>query len=92
MTPGSEHDQRPRQLGLWVRHELVLPALQHGFTERLLSPIVASVRPQNAPSARVLAKCGFSRLRYDSLLTRDHHEVRRATWPPGATAHMERAT
>lgn len=71
--------------------ELVLATLQYGFCALSLSAIAAFARPENASSARVLAKCGFTLLCYEPLLERNHYEARRATWERGATtAYSER--
>lgn len=60
--------------------EIVRASVIHGFTELLLREIGAFAKPENHASIRVLEKCGFKFLRYESALKRNHYEVRRDDW------------
>jgi RimJ/RimL family protein N-acetyltransferase len=55
--------------------EIVMAALAHGFDDVGLQTIGAFAKPANAASIRVLAKCGFSLLRYEPRLGRNHYVV-----------------
>ena len=60
--------------------ELVRAALWYAFSEVRLPSVGAFAMPGNLASARVLAKCGFERLRYEPRLERDHHEIAEPRW------------
>ena len=82
----------PAHWGRGYATELVGAALRHGFDVLALDAIGAFVRPANAASARVLAKCGLTRLGYEPRLERDRYEIRRAAWrgSAGAGRHAPR--
>jgi RimJ/RimL family protein N-acetyltransferase len=55
--------------------ELVVLSLAHAFGPMAAPEVHAFAKPQNAASIRVLEKCGFSRLRFEPALERDHYLV-----------------
>jgi len=70
----------PGFTGLGLATELVAASLRIGFSEIRLSSIAAFTRPENRASARVLTKCGFEFVRYESRLERDHYRVTPELW------------
>ncbi len=62
----------PRAWGLGYATELVQASLGFAFGNIGATEVHAFAKPQNAASARVLQKCGFSLLRYEPALERDH--------------------
>jgi ribosomal-protein-alanine N-acetyltransferase len=70
----------PAYQGQGVATEVVRCALRHGFRDIGLRRIGAFTMPANAASARVLEKSGFTLLRYEAALERNHYEVRVEDW------------
>ena len=66
--------------GKGIATELVEASLASGFEDHALPVVGAFTHPHNAGSARVLVKCGFSRLGYEPALARDHYAIRYADW------------
>jgi ribosomal-protein-alanine N-acetyltransferase len=71
----------PAHWGRGFATEVVRASLEHGFARLALPAIGAFARPENAASIRVLEKCGFTFLRYEPALARNHYEIRH----PGTT-------
>lgn len=67
----------PAYWGRGYATELVHTSLQYGFEELSIPLIVAFARPQNIASVRVLEKCGFTFLRYEPRLERNHYTIQR---------------
>jgi RimJ/RimL family protein N-acetyltransferase len=65
--------------GAGLATELVVAALTYGSGELELPHIAAFTRPENAPSIRVLVKCGFEWLGYEPALNRNRYRVQRKT-------------
>jgi RimJ/RimL family protein N-acetyltransferase len=63
--------------------EVVRAAVREGFEVHGLATIGAFAKPANLGSIRVLEKCGFSLLRYEPALERDHYEAHREGWADG---------
>ncbi len=61
-----------RAWGLGYATERVQASLGFAFGNIGATEVNAFAKPQNAASARVLQKCGFSLLRYEPVLERDH--------------------
>ena len=53
--------------------ELVLFSLAYAFEQVSARVVHAFAKPENSRSVRVLEKCGFSHLRYEPLLKRNHY-------------------
>lgn len=70
----------PSYQGRGFATELVKASLQEGFGELGLRQIGAFVMPANQSSTRVLQKCGFRFLRYESALQRNHYQQQRVDW------------
>jgi RimJ/RimL family protein N-acetyltransferase len=70
----------PAQQGQGFASEVVRASLRHGFEDLGLPKIGAFAKPENLASVRVLEKCGFSLLRYEPSLERDHFELRCEDW------------
>ncbi|MDX1648344.1 MAG: GNAT family N-acetyltransferase [Myxococcota bacterium] len=66
--------------GRGLATELARAALRLAFEERGLREVTAFVRPENAASQRVLAKCGFRRVGPVPELGRDRYTVTGAAW------------
>lgn len=66
--------------GRGLATELVEAALHLAFEELGLPEVGAFVRPENAASRRVLAKCGFRRMGHVPAMERDRYAIDRATW------------
>jgi RimJ/RimL family protein N-acetyltransferase len=62
----------PRAWGLGYATELVQASLGFAFNNLGVPEVHAFAKQENAASARVLQKCGFSLLRYEPALERDH--------------------
>jgi RimJ/RimL family protein N-acetyltransferase len=70
--------------GRGLATELVMASLDHGFAALSLPTIAAFARPENAASARVLERCGFSFVRFEPALDRNHYKVDRDASPSRA--------
>jgi len=64
--------------------ELVQASLIHAFQDLGLSRVGAFSRPDNVASIRVLAKAGFSRVRFLRSLERDEFEITGRRWQGGS--------
>ena len=63
----------PRTWGKGYATELVRFSLAYAFGPLSAPEVHAFAKPENARSMRVLQKCGFSHLRYEPRLERDHY-------------------
>ena len=70
----------PAYQGRGFATELVQSSLRHGFDDLGLREIAAFAMPENRASARVLEKCRFKFLRYESILQRNHYALRVEDW------------
>ena len=61
--------------GKGLATELVRASIEHGFTNLKLEAINAYTHKDNIASTRVLEKCGFTFLRYEPKLDRNHFKV-----------------
>ena len=70
--------------GKGLATELVRASIEYGFARLNLPAIGAFARPENAGSARVLAKCGFTFVGYEPALQRNQYELQHDNWrgPP----------
>jgi [ribosomal protein S5]-alanine N-acetyltransferase len=66
----------PTNWGKGVATELVRVSIAHAFGPMSASEVHAFARPENIGSTRVLEKCGFSLLRYEPRLKRNHYLVK----------------
>lgn len=73
----------PTVWGRGLATELVTAARDHAFADLGLLQLDAFARPENRASVRVLAKCGFQRLRHEPRLQRDHFRIVAAPDPEG---------
>ena len=55
--------------------ELVEYSLAHAFTTLSAKEVNSFVMPENVASIKVLQKCGFQLLRYESRLKRNHYRM-----------------
>ena len=65
----------PGVWGLGFATELVELSIVQAFLKHHAPELHAFAMPQNASSIRVLEKCGFSMLRHESALERNHYTV-----------------
>jgi [ribosomal protein S5]-alanine N-acetyltransferase len=69
----------PRVWGRGYATELVMRSLGFAFGVLSAAEVQAFAKPHNHASIRVLKKCGFSLLRFESSLQRDHYRVARTS-------------
>jgi len=65
----------PDYWGRGLATELVSHSIQYAFNTLVLSEVSAFAMPENIASIRVLEKSGFSFLRYEPTLARNHYRV-----------------
>ena len=65
----------PDHAGRGFATELVRETLNYGFTDHVLTRIIAFARPENTASIRVLTKSGFSEVGYVRELERNQYAV-----------------
>ena len=65
----------PACWGRGLATELVASALGHAFHDLSLSRVSAFAMSDNLASIRVLQKCGFTFLRYEPTLERNHYQI-----------------
>lgn len=70
----------PTCWGRGLATEIVQASLEHGFLDCNLDVIGAFARAENLASIRVLEKCGFRFMQFESLLDRNHYELRRESY------------
>ena len=66
--------------GRGLATELVQASLSHAFRDLGLTQVGAFARAENRASLRVLAKAGFTRVRFVPELERDEFQVSAASW------------
>jgi RimJ/RimL family protein N-acetyltransferase len=71
----------PEVAGRGYATELVRAAVNTGFDVHRFERIAAFARAENGASIRVLTKCGFTFVRFESELDRNHYELARTHRP-----------
>ena len=65
----------PAYWGRGLATELVAHCIEHAFHTLALSEVSAFAMPENVASIRVLEKSGFTFLRYEPSLARNHYRI-----------------
>ena len=70
----------PNYWGKGYATELVWASIGYGFDHFEFSEIKAFAHPKNKASIRVLEKCGFKYLRFETRLNRNHYTILHRDW------------
>lgn len=76
----------PAHWGRGYATELVSHTLRHAFVDLDLPHVTAFARPENTGSIRVLEKCGFKLLGYETRIERNHYRIRQSEFRPTHSA------